>query len=115
MYFTIKVLVSALIIAAVSTIAKRSPAFAALITSLPLVSVLGMVWLWRDTRDPVRLADYVQGTLWYFLPSLPMFLLIPFMLRAGAPFWASLGSGIALTAVLYLATAAVLRRVGVFL
>lgn len=50
---------------------------------IAVVSVLGMIWLWRDTGDPDRLADHAQATLWYVLPSLPMFVLIPAMLRAG--------------------------------
>ena len=113
MYFLLKVLLSALIVAAVSEIAKRSPAFAALVASLPLVSVLGMIWLWRDTGDPVRLAAHSEATFWYVLPSLPMFLLIPALLRAGVPFPVALGAGIGLTAVLYLLTTVALARFGV--
>ena len=113
MYFVIEVVLSALIVAAVSEIAKRSPAFAALVASLPLVSVLGMIWLWRDTRDPVRLAAHSEATFWYVLPSLPMFLLIPALLRGGAPFPLALAAGVALTAALYLLTAGVLSRFGV--
>ena len=113
MYFVLKVALSALIVAAVSEIAKRSPAFAALVASLPLVSVLGMIWLWRDTGDPVRLAAHSEATFWYVLPSLPMFLLIPALLRGGVPFPVALAAGIGLTAALYLLTTAVLARFGV--
>ena len=73
-----------------------------LIASLPLVSVLGMIWLWRDTRDPERMAIHAGATFWYVLPSLPMFLLIPAMLKRGAPFWVALGAGCGLTIALYL-------------
>ena len=114
-YFLLKILISAVTIAVVSEIAKRSPALGALVASLPLISVLGMVWLWRDTHDRARLAAHAGATFWYVLPSLPMFLLIPAMLRAGAPFWAALGCGVVLTAVLYVSTTAVLRRFGVML
>ena len=114
-YILIKTVLSALIIVTISEIAKRSPALGALIASLPLVSVLGMVWLWRDTQDTARLADHAQATFWYVLPSLPMFLLIPFMLRSGAPFWLALGAGVILTAGLYLAMTAILGRFGVSL
>jgi hypothetical protein len=113
MYFVVKVLLSALIVALVSDIAKRSPAFGALVASLPLVSILGMIWLWRDTRDPVRLAAHAEATFWYVLPSLPMFLLIPALLRAGAPVPLALGAGVAFAALLYLLMAAVLARFGV--
>jgi hypothetical protein len=102
LYLAVKALLSGVIIAAVSEIAKRSPGFGALVASLPLVSVLGMLWLWHDTRDPVRLGDHAAATFWYVLPSLPMFLLIPAMLRRGAPFLPALAVGCALTVVLYL-------------
>jgi|TARA_Y100001968_G_C19231272_1_gene654585 hypothetical protein len=52
----IKAVISAILIVAISEIGKRSPGFAALVASLPLVSVLGMIWLWRDTEDTSRLA-----------------------------------------------------------
>lgn len=74
-----------------------------------------MVWLWRDTQDASRLAEHSQATFWYVLPSLPMFLLIPALLRNGAPFWLALGAGVLLTAVLYLAITVILARFGVTL
>lgn len=114
-YALVKVILSAALIALVSEVAKRSPALGALIASLPLISILGMVWLWRDTADPARLAAHSEATFWYVLPSLPMFLLLPALLRAGAPFWAALAAGAALTAALYALTAAILARFGVTL
>ena len=102
-YLLIKACISAIIIVAVSEIAKRSPGFGALIASLPLVSVLGMIWLWHDTHDRARMAAHAGATFWFVLPSLPMFLLIPAMLDRGAPFWVALLSGCLLTVLLYLA------------
>jgi len=101
-YFILKAALSGLIVAAVSEIARRSPAAGALTASLPLVSILGMIWLWRDTHDVPRMAAHVEATFWFVLPSLPMFLLIPLMLRRGAPFWPTLAAGCALTIGLYL-------------
>ena len=103
LYLILKAAISGVIIAIVSEVAKRSPGFGALIASLPLVSVMGMMWLWRDTADPVRLASHAQATFWFVLPSLPMFLLIPMLLRRGVAFWPALGLGCALTIGLYLA------------
>jgi hypothetical protein len=76
-YFLLKCAVSGVMIGFASTIAKRSPGFGALIASLPLVSVLGMIWLWREKPDAANMADHSKATFWYVLPSLPMFLLIP--------------------------------------
>jgi len=100
-YLALKAALSGIVVAAVSQIAKRYPGFGGLVASLPLVSVLGMVWLWRDTHDPDRMADHVSGTLWFIAPSLPMFLLIPYLLRRGITFWPALAAGCVLTMALY--------------
>ena len=101
LYFVIKALLSGIIVAAVSEIARRSPGVGALVASLPLISILGMMWLWRDTHDIDRMAEHAGATFWYVLPSLPMFLLIPVMLKRGAGFWPALLAGCALTVLLY--------------
>jgi glycopeptide antibiotics resistance protein len=101
LYAILKAALSGVIVAIVSEVARRRPGFGALIASLPLISILGMIWLWRDTRDPVRLADHAQATLLFVIPSLPMFALIPFLLRRGVSFWPTLLVGCLLTAGLY--------------
>lgn len=101
MYFLLKAVLSGLMIAAISTLAKRSPAIGALVASLPLVSILGMLWLWRDTHDAARMQAHVTATFWYVLPSLPMFLVVPALLRAGLGFYPALLGGCALTVALY--------------
>jgi hypothetical protein len=114
-YFIVKCLLSGIIIAVVSEVARRSPSFGALIVSLPLVSLLGIIWLWRDTGDVGRIADHAESTFWYVLPSLPMFLVVPAMLRSGIGFWSSLTAGCVLTVLLYVATAWALARFGISL
>lgn len=115
LYLAIKALVSGVIIALVSEIARRYAGFAALVASLPLISILGMIWLWRDTADPVRLAAHAEATFWFVLPSLPMFLLVPLLLRQGVGFWTALGAGCALTIALYFLMIAAMGRLGVTL
>ncbi len=111
--FVTRALLSGLIIAAIALIAKRSPAAGALVASLPLISILGMLWLWRDTHDSALMANHVEATFWYVLPSLPMFLLIPAMLRNGVNFGLSLAAGCLLTILLYLITISIAARFGV--
>jgi hypothetical protein len=93
-YFLTKAALSGLIAAIVSDIAKRSPAFGALVASLPLISIMSVIWLWRDTADTARIASQMEATFWYVLPSLPMFLVVPAMLRSGMGFWPSLVGGL---------------------
>ena len=112
LYLLAKATVSGVIIAVVSEIAKRQPGFGALVASLPLISILGMLWLWRDTHDAGRMASHAEATFWYVLPSLPMFLIVPALLRRGVNFWAALGIGCAVTIALYLGMTALGPRFG---
>jgi hypothetical protein len=112
-YLIIKAALSGIIVALVSEVARRSPGIGALIASLPLISVLGMIWLWRDTSDTQRLAAHASATFWYVLPSLPMFLAIPAMLKRGVPFWPALVLGCALTIALYLGLTWIGPRLGI--
>ena len=115
LYFVVKCILSGIIIAAVSEIAKRSPPLGALIVSLPLVSLLGILWLWRDTGDIERIAGHAESTFWFVLPSLPMFLALPAMLRAGVGFWPSMAASCVLTMALYFLTAWALSKFGISL
>ena len=115
MYVIIKAVISGILVAAVSETAKRSPALGALIASLPLVSVLAMIWLWRDTGDSERIAAHAQSTFWYVLPSLPMFLVLPALLRANIHFYAALTLSCILTVVLYVMMTWTLKRFGITL
>ena len=113
MDFAIRAILSGVIIALIAYVGRKAPAAGALIASLPLISILGMIWLWRDTGDTKLLADHAEATFYFVIPSLPMFLLIPWMLRGGSGFWTSLGGGIALTVILYFITAMLAARIGV--
>jgi hypothetical protein len=112
LYLLVKAAISGLIVAVVSETARRSPGLGALIVSLPLVSILGMIWLWRDTHDPNRMAAHVGATFWYVLPTMPMFLLMPALIRRGVGFWPALGAGCLLTIALYGAMVALGPRFG---
>ena len=113
MYLVAKALASTVLIVLASEIARRYPTAGAMIVSLPLVAVLAMSWLWIETGNTDRLAQFSQGTFWFVIPSLPMFLLIPALLKNGVGFWFSLLAGCLLTMALYLFTVWVLARFGV--
>ena len=112
-YLLLKAALSGLIIAIVSEVARRAPGLGALIASLPLISVLGMIWLWRDTQDTARMAEHATATFWFVLPSLPMFLVIPLLLNRGIGFWSALAIGCAVTVALYLVMVWALGQFGV--
>ncbi|MCC7413367.1 MAG: DUF3147 family protein [Gammaproteobacteria bacterium] len=113
LYFAVKVLLTSVLVVLVAEAGRRSALLGAVFASLPLVSVLGMIWLYVDTRDPERIAALSTSIFWLVLPSLALFLVLPVLLRHGWPFFVSLLLGIALTAAAYAAMLVVLRRAGV--
>lgn len=113
LYLAIKAALSGVIIAIVSEVAQRRPGLGALIASLPLVSILAIIWLWRDTGDIPRIAAHAEATFWLVLPTLPMFLAFPAMLRSGVAFWIALALSCLLTIVLYLLTIWLLPKFGI--
>jgi F0F1-type ATP synthase assembly protein I len=110
--FLLKVLISAVVIAAASELAKRQVWLGALIASLPLTSILAMIWLWRDGTESAQIAAFSTGILWLVLPSLLLFVVLPAMLHAGFGFWTSLGAACAATVLGYGLTLLALRAWG---
>lgn len=96
-----KALLSGALIAAISEIGKRVPVMAAFAVSLPLVSIFGMILLWREKPDAEDLAIHSEATFWYVLPLLPMFLLMPMALRADFVFWGASAFGCFVTIAFY--------------
>ena len=108
--YAAKLLISLAVILAASEIAKRSSLFGALIASLPLTSLLVIVWLYRDTGDAARIATMSLSIFWLVLASLPLFLVLPALLRHGVGFWPSLGLASLSAVVCVTAINAVLAR-----
>ncbi len=103
--FLLKVLLSAFLVAAISELARRSTFAGALLASLPLTSILAMIWLYYETHDLPRIGAFANSIFWLVLPSLALFLVMPWMLRLGYSFWSGLSGGILATLVAYGVTA----------
>ena len=101
LYLFIKAAISGAIVAAVSEIARRYPGWGGLVASLPLTSLLAMIWLWRDSHDATRVAELSVSTIWFFLPSIPLFIVLPWLIRSGVGFWAAMGLVVVGTLALY--------------
>lgn len=112
LFYTVKLILSALIITAIAEIAKRSTGFAALIASLPLTSLLAFVWLHIEGAPAQEIAELSSRIFWLVLPSLVLFVLFPLLLRQGLGFWSSLMVSIAATAGGYFVLLLLLRRTG---
>jgi hypothetical protein len=109
----VKVLVTAAVVVAVAEIARRSSFWGAVLASLPLTSLLAFVWIYLETGDAQAVAALSSGIFWLVLASLPLFLALPLALRAGWPFWPSLGGACAVTVAAYFVLVWMLGRFGI--
>ncbi|MES2309087.1 MAG: DUF3147 family protein [Verrucomicrobiota bacterium] len=112
-FLATKYAITAFIIVTVSEIAKRSDRLGALISSLPFMTILIMIWLYIEKQGSEKIANHAYYTFWYVIPTLPMFLLLPCLLHKGFHFWISLTLSILLTVVCFILTALVAKRFGV--
>jgi hypothetical protein len=107
-----KLVASALIILLVNKVQLFSDRLSALLIALPLTSLLAMIWMHQGGQSPQRLANHAEGTFWFVLPTLPMFLILPWMLRNGWGFWTSLALNCLATVLFFWITVFILRRFG---
>jgi len=105
----LKVLLTSVLVISASEAAKRNVIIGAVLASLPLTSLLAMIWLYVDTRDPEKVAALANGIFWLILPSLTLLLVLPILLRKGVPFVPSILISIALTATSYFAMLGLLK------
>jgi uncharacterized membrane protein (GlpM family) len=89
MEFVTRVIASAVIIAAISLVSRRVPLIGAIIASLPLTSILAMIWLYRDTRSVQQVRELSNAIFWMVAPSLVFFVTLSVLLRNHLGFWAS--------------------------
>jgi hypothetical protein len=113
-FYLVKLFVSAALIVVISEISKRTGFLGGLIASLPLVSLLAIGWMWFETHDTVKIADFSRSVFWFVLPSLLFFVLLPWLLpKIG--FYAALAVACLATAAGYAVMAAALARAGISL
>ncbi len=108
-----KLLLSALVIVIVTKIQLVNDRLSALLIALPLTSLVAMIWMHGTGQSSQRLANHSEGTFWFVLPTLPMFLVLPWMLRSGWGFWPALLANCVMTVILFWLTVIVLRRFGI--
>ena len=111
-YLLVKYLVTAAVVVAVSELAKRSDKLGALLASLPLVTVLTLVWLYVEHQPMDKIANHAWYTFWYVLPTLPMFLLFPRLLNQFG-FAGALGLFVLGTVVIFAAYAWLMAKAGI--
>jgi len=112
-YTIIKILITSGLVVAVSEIAKRSSMMAGILASIPLISVLGFVWLYIDTKDVEKISSLSTSIFWLVIPSLTLFVTLPILLKKGFGFYPSLGVATSITVVCYYLMILILGKFGI--
>jgi uncharacterized membrane protein (GlpM family) len=86
-----KIIISGVLIALISSLAKTFPKWAALLTALPLMTFLSLIWIYIETKDLALLEVYTKDVLIWVLPSLLFFVAAIYLFRARVPFILTLG------------------------
>ena len=107
-----KYLLTAGMVVFISEIAKRSDRLGGFIAALPLMTLLTLTWLYIENQSEEKIANHAYYTFWYVIPTLPMFLLFPYLLpKLG--FWATMGASIVLTVLFFGLFALVMKNFGI--
>jgi len=113
MYYAIKVVISAALIVVISEVSKRYSLIGGILASLPIVSVLALVWLYYDTNDFEKVSALSTSVFWMVIPSLVLFVALPILLKNGLNFFLSLSCSCALTMFAYCLMLVVLKKIGI--
>ncbi len=112
-YYLIKLFLSAFLIVVISEISKRTTLLGGLLASLPLVSILGLSWLYIDTKNTEKVAQLTTSIFWMVLPSLSLFVVLPILLKTKLSFLASLSISLVIMSICYLLMILILNKVGI--
>ena len=107
-----KYLITAGLVVFISEIAKRSDKLGGFIAALPLITLLTLIWLYVEKQSDEKIANHAYYTFWYVIPTLPMFLLFPYLLpKLG--FWVTMGASVVVTIICFGLFALVMKGFGV--
>ena len=111
-YIIFKYIITAGLIVLISELAKISDKIGALTSALPLITISVLFWLFFENQSTEKIANHSYYTFWYVLPTLPMFLLFPWIIKY-CSFWPAIVLSIGFTVVLFLVYVPVLKKFGI--
>lgn len=113
LYYSLKVVITTLLIVIISEIAKRSTFMGGILASIPLISVLAIIWLYVDTKNTQLISDFSISVFWLVIPSLVFFIVLPLLLKKGLHFYSSLSLAITITVICYYLMIIALEKFGI--
>ena len=113
LYYVLKIVITTALIVIISEIAKRNTLIGGLLASIPLISVLAIIWLYVDTKNTEIISEFSINVFWLVIPSLTFFLTLPFLLHKGINFYTSISLAIVITIACYYIMIIVLKKFGI--
>ncbi|CAA6826250.1 MAG: Unknown protein [uncultured Sulfurovum sp.] len=113
LYYTFKLIITALLIVLISEIAKKSSLFGALLAAIPLVSILAMTWMYIDTNSSNSAIEFSNRIVWLIAPSMTLFIVFPLLIQKGINFYISMGISIIMTVLAYYSVIYILGKFGI--
>ncbi|HEY8586884.1 MAG TPA: DUF3147 family protein [Rhodanobacter sp.] len=111
--YAAKILITVVLVIAISEVGRRSSFWGAILASLPVTSLLAFVWLYTGTGNAESVAVLSRSIFWLVLASLPLFLVLPVLLGRGVTFWPALAIACCITVIAYFCLVWVLGRLHV--
>ncbi len=111
-YIIFKYAITAFLVVLISEFAKRSDKIGAVLSSLPVVTILTLIWLFLENQPEDKIKNHASYTFWYVLPTLPMFLIFPSIYDKYG-FWLSLFISLFLTCIIFIVFSLVLKKFGI--
>lgn len=111
--YIIKVALSAILIVTVSEASKKSSLIGGILASVPLLSVLALIWLYIDTKNIQKISQLSTSVFWLVIPSLSLFLLLPILLKMKVDFYLALSISIIIMIVFYYVMIFILGKFGI--
>ena len=112
-YYLTKIILTTALVVLISEVAKRSSLIGAVLASIPLVSVLAILWLYVDTKDVEKISTLSSNIFWLVLPSLVLFIALPLLLKQGLSFYLSISLSILFTIAAYWLMLIILNHFGI--
>ena len=113
LYYSVKLIITALLIVVISEVGKRSSLMGALLAAIPLVSILAMTWMYIDTNDSKSAVEFSQRIVWLIAPSMTLFIAFPLLIKKGFGFYPSIFVSIVLTIAAYYTVIFILGKLGI--
>lgn len=101
LYYLLKLIISSVLIIAISEIGKRSSFFGGILASIPLTSFLAFIWMYSENKDVKPIIELSKDIFWLVIPSLVFFLIFPILLKKGINFYLSMFSSTLIMVVCY--------------